>query len=103
MRDPETDFDRFWQAYPKRQKKADARKAWTQLKPDAALVQRMLDALQWQTQQPAWLKEGGQFVPLPASWLRGERWEDEPFQVPNLSGRSVRLLQTLRTPTRRLY
>lgn len=73
-----TDFDLFWQAYPKRQKKADARKAWRQLAPDTDLVQRILDALMWQTKQRGWLKDGGDFIPLPASWLRGERWDDEP-------------------------
>jgi DNA replication protein DnaC len=24
-----------------------------------------------------WLKDGGQFIPHPATWLNGRRWEDE--------------------------
>ena len=72
-----TDFDLFWAAYPKRRAKGDARKAWHKLQPDTALVQQILDALVWQTQQPDWLKAGGQYVPFPATWLRAERWDDE--------------------------
>ena len=43
-----TDFDRFWQAYPRKIAKGDARKAWQALAPDAALVDRIFDALVWQ-------------------------------------------------------
>jgi len=90
-----SDFDLFWQAFPKRQKKADARKAWNQLSPDTALVQRILDALVWQKTQPNWLKDGGQFIPLPASWLRGERWEDEPVSLPQFSPKTVNTLRAI--------
>lgn len=75
MEDP--DFVRFWDAYPRRVAKKEARKAWAQLKPDAELVERILDALEWQQFQPAWCDNGGKFVPHPATWLRGERWADE--------------------------
>ncbi|TBV01264.1 hypothetical protein DNK34_21550 [Pseudomonas dryadis] len=34
-------------------------------------------ALPKHCQRPDWLKDNGQFVPLPASWLNGKRWEDE--------------------------
>jgi hypothetical protein len=69
---------RFWDAYPKRVSKKEARKAWAHLQPDAATVDQMLATLAWQCQQPGWVKDGGQFVPYPASWLRDARWEDEP-------------------------
>jgi hypothetical protein len=77
---PEDDqqFQRFWDAYPKRVSKKDARLAWTQIDPTPAQVDRMVSALAWQCQQPAWTKDGGMFVPYPASWLRAERWTDEP-------------------------
>lgn len=76
---PENDanFARFWAAYPKRVAKKEARRAWAQIRPDALTVDRILTALAWQCQQPAWTKDDGQFVPYPASWLRAERWEDE--------------------------
>jgi hypothetical protein len=71
-------FDLFWAAYPKRRKKFDALKAWHQLQPTAALVNEMLMALAWQTRTEDWIKNDGQYVPLPATWLRAGQWMDEP-------------------------
>lgn len=72
--DPDQGFARFWAAYPLKHAKKDARKAWAQLRPDAALVQRMCDHLALRVKSRQW-REG--FIPLPATFLRGERWEDE--------------------------
>lgn len=71
-------FDLFWGAYPRKVSKADARKAFAKLNPDAALVEDMLRALDWQKRLPEWTRDGGQFVPYPATWLNSRRWEDEP-------------------------
>jgi len=70
-------FDRFWAAYPKHRAKQAARKAWNKLKPDEILVSVMLKSLEAQRQQIDWQKEDGHFIPLPATWLNGRRWEDE--------------------------
>lgn len=70
-------FAQFWEAYPKRKDKQKALKAFQKLNPNLELFQQILAALDWQKQQPEWLKSNGQFVPLPASWLNGRRWEDE--------------------------
>ena len=75
-------FDRFWGAYPRKVSKADARKAFAKLNPDAALVEDMLRALDWQKRLPEWTKDGGQFIPYPATWLNARRWEDEPEGSP---------------------
>ena len=66
---------RFWECYPRREAKLEARKAWAQLNPDAALVDAIIQALGWQRQTKGW---GLGFVPLPASYLRGRRFDDEP-------------------------
>lgn len=75
-------FDRFWGAYPRKVSKADARKAFAKLNPDTALVEDMLRALDWQKRLPEWTKDGGQFIPYPATWLNARRWEDEPEGSP---------------------
>lgn len=75
-------FDRFWGAYPRKVSKADARKAFAKLNPDAALVEDMLRALDWQKHLPEWTKDGGRFVPYPATWLNARRWEDEQGSSP---------------------
>ena len=90
-----TDFDRFWHAYPRRTAKGDARKAWAKLAPEAALVERILEALVWQTRQPDWLRDGGTYIPYPASWLRAERWDDEPVTLPQFGERSLRSLKAI--------
>lgn len=74
---PAAAFDRFWEAYPRRQGKEAARKAWAKMRPDAALLEDMLAALERQRASDQWRKDGGRFIPLPATWLNGRRWEDE--------------------------
>lgn len=71
------EFNKFWEVYPKKLNKSDAIKAWKSVNVD---LQTILDALQWQKDLPDWKKESGQFVPYPASYLRGRRWEDEKPQ-----------------------
>ncbi len=71
------EFDTFWNLYPRRQAKLDARKAWSKLNPSQELVQAILAAVEVQKRSQEWRKDGGQWVPLPASWLRAGRWMDE--------------------------
>lgn len=71
------DFLRFWAKYPKRQARQDAWKAWQSLDLDADTIEQIFEALDWQVDQEDWVKADGQFCPLPATYLRGERWTDE--------------------------
>lgn len=73
-------FEEFWALFPRRQAKADARKAWQRLNPDAELCAKIEIALGWQVESEDWRKDDGRYVPLPASWLRGERWDDEALE-----------------------
>ena len=70
-------FDTFWSAYPNKKGKGQALKVWSKLKPSNDLLQTMLDALRDQKQSDAWVKDEGRFIPHPATWLNGMRWEDE--------------------------
>lgn len=72
-------FERFWNAYPKvrRQKKKDAKKAWDKLKPSLELCHQMAVALEAQKRSEEWTRDGGRYIPMPATWIRGERWTDE--------------------------
>jgi hypothetical protein len=67
-------FDRFWTAYPRKDDKAKALKAWNKLAPNEALVQQMLAALAWQRNTDQWQRK---IIPLPTTYLNGRRWEDE--------------------------
>ncbi len=75
-----SDFGVFWSYYPRHVGKSDALKAWSKLSPK---LETVLAALKWQSQQPGWVKDGGQFVPHPATWLNRKGWEDEPFHIPS--------------------
>lgn len=75
--DAEAQWEKFWSAYPVKHAKKDARKAWAQLRPSAALVDRIVAHLLLRVKSRQW-REG--FIPLPATFLRGERWEDELTQ-----------------------
>lgn len=70
-------FDQFWKAYPKKAAKKLAKKAFQKINPDEKLLKIMLDAIENQSKCPAWKKDNGQYIPYPATWLNGERWEDE--------------------------
>ena len=74
------DFDDFWAIYPVHRAKKDARKAWDKLTPSEALCATIQAAIDNQAAwrhlmalQRKWTPEW----PLPATWLRGERWMDE--------------------------
>lgn len=70
-------FSEFWQSYPNKKGKGHAIKAWSKLHPDADLLQKMLVALKAQKISDDWTRDGGKYIPHPASWLNGMRWEDE--------------------------
>jgi hypothetical protein len=76
-------FDVFWKAYPKKVAKDDARRAFEKRKPDKSMVDSMLAAIFEQINSPAWQRDDGQYIPNPATWLNGGRWEDGgPPMVP---------------------
>lgn len=74
-------FARFWDSYPKKKSKGDAEKVWKRLKPDEQLTQRIIAAVEQAKTQVDWLKDGGQFIPYPATWLNARGWEDEQSSV----------------------
>jgi hypothetical protein len=69
-------FDAFWAAYPRKTGKEAARRAWAKAKakPDVSTI--IAKIAEWkQTEQ--WQKEGGQYIPYPATWLNQGRWDDD--------------------------
>ncbi len=69
-------FAEFWSAYPRRVAKPPAIRAWRKLKPDMQTVQAILAGVTRDKQSDQWLRDGGQFIPYPATYLNEARWED---------------------------
>lgn len=76
-------FERFWKAYPKKVAKGTAAKAFKKAKVDESLLQDILKALEWQRETKQWKAEGGQYIPNPATYINGRRWEDEQEEQTN--------------------
>ena len=76
-------FDRFWKVYPKKVGKGAAEKSFAKYKPDDQLTDTMIRAVEAARRSPQWQREGGQYIPNPATWLNQRRWEDEmPQAIP---------------------
>ena len=70
-------FDEFWKMYPKKVGKEDSKKSFSKLKVDDELFLAITDGLEKWKSSDSWAKDGGQYIPNPATWLNGKRWEDE--------------------------
>lgn len=82
---PVADFGVFWIAYPRKEARKDALQAWQKIRPDLPLLEKMLVAIEAQRKSDQWQRG---FVPYPATWLNGRRWEDErPQGSPGSIGR----------------
>lgn len=75
-------FDSFWRAYPNRVGKDAARAAFDKRKVDDDLLALMISAIAAQTKSEKWAKDGGQFIPNPATWLNQGRWMDDASTAP---------------------
>jgi len=70
-------FNEFWKLYPRKESKQQAKKAWLKINPDKALFDLIANALEYRCQSREWLEADGRYIPHPATWLNGRRWEDE--------------------------
>lgn len=68
-------FADFWLLYPKKVARLDAEKAWNRLS-NVHRVDAVSALVNWRT---LWFAEasGCRFAPHAATWLNGQRWEDE--------------------------
>jgi len=71
-------FEKWWSIYPRKTAKASARKAYAaairKVRPEILLA--AVAAYPWSPE--------ARFIPHPATWLNGERWDDESAGAPQL-------------------
>ena len=77
----ETQFEKFYRAYPKKVKKQEVKKWFKKNKPSNELFSSIIDSLEQFRASSDWQKDGGQFIPYPSTWLNQKRWEDETIQI----------------------
>ena len=80
---PDDAFDVFWDTYPRKAGKRDARKAWDQVtaKTDPAVI--VAGAARYRDDP----NREDAYTAHPATWLRAGRWEDDPLP-PRSAGRT---------------
>lgn len=71
----EAEFEVFWSAYPRKEGKKKAKGVFEKVTTSLDIL---LEALERQKKSAQWSKDNGQFIPHPATWLNGKRWEDQP-------------------------
>lgn len=69
-------FDRFWDVYPRKVNKRDAQKAWAALNPTDELVEQIIEDVKERIRID-WASKQKCYIPHPATYIRGARWEDE--------------------------
>jgi Helix-turn-helix domain len=80
LHDPEG-YARFYAAYPRHKNPDDAMKAWDAAKPDTALQAIILEDIATRhAHDQQWIDD---YIPYPATYLRGGRWRDEITPIRN--------------------
>lgn len=74
-------FNSFWQAYPKKVSKGQAIKTFNKIVKDEETLNLILKDLERRKGHKDWLKENGQFIPYPSTYLNNLGWEDEYGEV----------------------
>ena len=79
LKEPQTlereGWEAFKNAYPNKSSMSEGRKAWNKLNPNAELRAVIMASVLKQSASDRW--QDPQYVPHPATWLRGERWNDQ--------------------------
>ena len=71
----EKGFDIFWAKYPNKKGKVNAKKAFIKKAKDIETLKEIITGLDKVLVE--WKDRDKQYIPHPATWLNGERWEDE--------------------------
>ena len=75
-----SEFETFWQVYPRKKSKGQAEKAWA--KHANGNIEAIMVALVVAKQSADWSKDGGKWIPYPATWLNAKGWLDEQTSQP---------------------
>ena len=80
------EFQAFYEAYPKKENRPAALRAWKKQNIKPAEVPAIMASIEAHRDTDKWTKQKRQFCPYPASFLNARTWEDEPPEVNNGPG-----------------
>lgn len=70
-------FDRFWDVYPKKRAKPVAFKLWLRDALEAYTDVIVKDVETRKVYDNRWVKEGGEYIPDPTTYINQQRWNDD--------------------------
>jgi len=71
-------FCSFWDAYPKKQGKKKCEETWCKKIDSLELAEQVISHVQERAKHDAqWLKDDGQYIPHPTTFINGARWTDK--------------------------
>ena len=88
--DDDPGFAAFWDAYPRKVGKGQARKAWrTAVRTRKADPKVLVTAAERYRDDPHRRASAAEFTAHPATWLNGERWSDHPEPPARAAGQDA--------------
>lgn len=70
-------FEAFWRAYPRKVEKIAAWRRWQKINGAMPIVADIVASVEAHKRSADWLKNNGEFIPYPATWLNKGGWTSE--------------------------
>lgn len=70
-------FNEFYSSYPRKVGKLKASQAFKKINPTTELFEKIMKSVTYYKSSHEWEKDGGQFIPHPATFLNQRRFEDD--------------------------
>jgi hypothetical protein len=72
---PPVTFDTFWAIYPKKRARPVAERAWLKLHREE--YEAVIEGVRAHRKTDDWRRDGGMYIPYPATFLNQKRWLDD--------------------------
>ena len=70
-------FEQFYSKYPKKVGRKRAEASWSKLNGTTPPIDELITILEKHIASKAWMKDNGEYIPHPTTWLNGHHWEDD--------------------------
>lgn len=82
-------FDTFWNLYPRKAGKANAKKAWQKLNPDCSVMELIAENIADRLAKGEWTKDKESYILHASTFLNQNRWEDEVLEKQHERPKSI--------------